>query len=264
MKNQSSNRVSLGLKCSECLHFSRGPRRFERLCAQLGVEPFTPACPEFCPDQTYLAKVGAASIQALAKIAAELSQPQLRLLAYTFRNADLIKKAGFAFGQQVVFSINGHDYLDCYFRGYVVGASKNGQTVYLSSDMEGLNENNAMLSLPRTSVMQLEAFKEKRKKMVQANRLAVPVSKWRTLKRRSVLELLRLSPEQASILKKQLEDKPLQYEPPSIDSVPVEWLDQRQAGTLKQRKPKPEKYNVKPPSDKLAEKKSHYEVNRYQ
>lgn len=260
----NSNRVSLELKCSECLHFARGPKRFERLCSQLGVEPFAPACAEYCPDMSFLAKVDKKHIQYLAEIASMLSQPQLRLMAYVFRNADFIKKAGFVYGQEIVFSINGHDYLDCYFRGLVIGASKNGRTLYLSSSLENLNPENAFLSLPKTSVMTMQKFKEFRKKLIEKDRLAVPIFKWSMLKRRSILELLRLSPEQISILKKQLVEKPMQYEVPSMDSAMPEWLDNRQAGTIRRRKPKPATFTVKKPSEKYAEQGSTFEIDRYQ
>jgi hypothetical protein len=47
----------------------------------------------------------------LAEIFKELSQPQLRLLGYACRNADLVKKSGFELGEEVVFSL-GQDYLE--------------------------------------------------------------------------------------------------------------------------------------------------------
>ena len=260
--DKTVNRVSLGLKCSECLHFTRGPRRFERLCVQLGVEPFSPACDQFSPDQTVLAQVSLDHMRELATIANSLTQAQMRLFAYTFRNFDFIRKTGYTYGEDLVFSLDGRDFLDCYFRGVLIGASKDGRVCYLSSRLENLNKTNCFLSLPKTAVMNLEAFGKHRRKLIDKHKLQAPLPN-KMSNKKSLLQLLTLSQDQIKLLRKQLEEKPETYDPPSIDSVPTSWLDDRQAGTLKRKKHVPEKFGVGRPSDKDADPSAPFTVDRY-
>ena len=260
--DKTVNRVSLGMKCSECLHFTKGPRRFERLCVQLGVEPFSPACDQFSPDQTVLAQVSLDHMRELAVIANSLTQAQLRLFAYTFRNFDFVKKTGYSYGEELVFSIDGRDFLDCYFRGVLIGASKDGRICYISSRLENLNITNCFLSLPKTAVMNLEAFGKHRRKLIDKHKLQAPVPS-RMSSKKTVLQMLTLSGDQIKLLRKHLEEKPETYDPPSIDSVPTSWLDDRQSGTLKRKKKTPEKFGVKRPSDKDADGSEGFKVNRY-
>ncbi len=250
------------MKCSECLHHSKGPRRFERLCSQLGVEPFAPACPEFTPDMTVLASVSMDGMRALAQMANSLTQAQTRLLAFTFRNIDYIKKTGFQFGQTLVFSIDGKDYLENFFRGIAIGATRDGSVVYMASSLDGLNGEQCFLSLMKREVYTLDEFKKHRQKLIDKGLIRAPLpSKFSS--RKTILQMLRMSPEEVSILKRQIKNKPETYDPPSIDTVPNKWLDARQSGTLKKRKA-PEKFKVKRPADLVDEVASGpFSVNRY-
>ncbi len=246
--------MSLGMKCQDCLHHSTGPKRFERLCSALGVEPFAPACPEFSPNIQTLANSDTKALVKLAGITQTFTKEQLRILAFTFRNLDYIRKAGFEFGQTVVFSINGRQYLENYFRGIVIGATRNGQLCHIASCLENLNPRNCLLSLFSNDVLSLDKFQALRQSLIQRERLREP-------KGDRTLSMLKMSPEQLSIYKASLEKEPNEYSPPTLDTVPQEWLDSRQAGTLKRRK-KPEQYLVKPPQSPIPEEKE-FKISRY-
>jgi hypothetical protein len=252
------NRVSLGMKCEDCIHYSKGPRKYERLCSSLGVEPFAPACPEFTPDLLQLAEADIQSLVTIAELASTLTQRQVRLLAFTFRNIDYIKKSKFEFGQTVVFSLDGKAYLENYFRGTVFGASKDGKLLYITSKLEDMNTKNCMLSLLTSDVLSMDQYYALREKLIKKGKLRAPAKKY------SAMWLLKLSPEEIKKFYASLEKEPDKYEPPTLDTVPVQWLDSRQAGTLKRRK-KPEKYQVKEPSTNKATDKStdKFSVNRY-
>jgi hypothetical protein len=220
----SSNRVSLGLKCGECMHLT-GVATFEKPCAQLGKTSFAEACPSFTPDMRILAVVKKKHHSTLAEIFKELSQPQLRLLGYACRNADLVKKSGFELGEEVVFSL-GQDYLECYVRGYVIGADRAATQVYISSDFEGLNGGSCLITLLRPSVMKMADFLKHRAELISKGRIAEPKPSTGSVKR-TTLQCLRMSPDARALLRKQLKTKPDEYTPPSLDTVPSSWLDGR-------------------------------------
>lgn len=247
------NRVSLGMKCGECLHFTKGPRKFEKLCSQIGQEPFSDACPEFTPDMTVLAKVSLESMKSLAHFAAQMSQPQIRLMAFTFRTLDYIKKTGLEFGETVYFSLDGHDYLAHYFRGIVFGASKDGKFLYIASSLEHLNRSNGLISLYTSSVFREKEFKQHRKQLIASNHIRMPNKQGSS--KRDILSTLSMTAEQLAALRITLESKPVEYEPPSIDSAPKKLLDESGKGLSKRKKA--EKYAVKTPSDVFV-------VNRYE
>lgn len=257
----TNNRVSLGLRCSECQHFNKGPRRFEKLCVELGQEPFSQACPEFTPDMSKLAAVSVMDMRLLAKISKRLNQPSMRLLAYTFRNIDFIKKTGLEFGQTVVFSIDGKDYLENYFSGVVFGASKDGSVVYITSNLEKLNKTNCMLTLARKSVKTLEQFVKHREVLVRKQQIRAPVpNEYST--RRSILQLLKMTKGQYQLYLETITHQPKEYTPPTLDAVPSEWLDSRQLDAAERKKSrKPEKDNASTPETR--KQGDPYVIQRY-
>lgn len=220
----TSNRVSLGMKCGECLHLT-GPAAFEKPCSQLGKTSFAEACPSFTPDMRKMAFVTKGHIMTIAGVLREIGQPQIRLLAFAFRNADYVRKAGLHMGDPVVFSL-GQDYLECYVRGYVLSADKTGETIYLVSDFEGLNGGSCVLTLLRTSLMDMEEFKAHRDDLISKGRIAEPKPSAGSQKR-TTLQCLRMSADERALYRKQLATKPDDYTPPSLDTVPQTWLDNR-------------------------------------
>lgn len=257
----SNNRVSLGLRCGECIHFNKGPRRFEKLCIELGQEAFSHACPEFTPDLCKLASVPIMDMRTLADMTATLNQPQLRLLAFTFRNMDFIRKAGFVFGQTVVFSIDGKDFLENYFSGVVIGASKDGSTVYVTSDLETMNKGNCMLTLTRNSVKTLEQYEKHRDVLIKKKRIRAPVPNAYS-SRRTILQLLKMTKGQYQLYLETITHQPKEYQPPSLDAVPAEWLDSRQLDAVERKKSrKPEKDNTATPEKRKAG--DPYTIQRY-
>lgn len=246
------NRVSLGMKCGECIHFSKGPRKFERLCVQMGIENFADACPEFTPDMTVLASVSVDHMRELARISQQLTQAQMRLFAFTFRNLDYIKKTGYSFGDTVVFSLDGSEYLESYFRGTVIGASKNGMLIYLASSLEELNETNCFLSLYTKSVMPVKKFTKHRRQLIAEGKIRCPNTK----SRKTAIEYLNMTEDQLAALQRTLKVAPDTYEPPTLDKAPKAKLDAANKGTVK-RKKLPEKYTIDSPAP------VDFRINRY-
>lgn len=229
---ETSNRVSLGLKCGDCIHLERGPATFEKLCGQLGKTGFSEACSSFTPDMSKISVLRKGEAQTLAKLAISIKPQQARLLAYMFRNIDLLKRAGYDLFETVVFSLGG-DYLECYVRGYIIGADRAGDQVYISSDFENLNGDPALLTLLSPSVMNLAAFAKHRKKLVTEGRIAEPRSAKGT-KKKTILQCLKMTVEERAMYRQQLATKPGDYVPPTLDTVPAKWLDSRTADSIKE------------------------------
>lgn len=220
----SSNRVSLALKCGDCTHLT-GPAAFEKPCMQLGKTSFAEACPSFTPDLIKISIVKKGHLIGLRDIVRDLTRSQIMLLAYEFRNIDLIKKSGYEFGEEVAFTIGG-DYLECYVRGYVIGADRAATQVYLSSDFEGLNGQGCFLTLLRPSVMNMTQFTKKRKSLILEGRIAEPKFEAASRKR-TTLQCLKMTPAERAVYRQTLATKPDEYTPPSLDTVPSNWLDSR-------------------------------------
>lgn len=254
---ESSNRVSLGLKCGECMHLT-GVAAFEKPCSQLGKTSFAEACPSFTPDLRTISIVKKGHIAQFAELAQMLSQPQTRLFAYVFRNVDLIKKSGFEFGEEVVFSL-GQDYLECYVRGRVIGADRAATQVYLSSDFEGLNGESCMITLLRPSVMKMADFLKHRAELISKGRIAEPKPSTGSVKR-TTLQCLRMSADERALYRKQLQTKPDEYTPPSIDTVPQSWLDGRLLEKVVTSKAEAKKAKA---TKATGKKDGGYTLNRY-
>ena len=231
MKEETNrSRISLGLKCGDCLHHTVGPKVFEKLCSQLGKTLNANACQSFSPNVFKLTFVKQGSIDLLAQLTSELSREQTRLLAFTLASNDYIKKAGFEFGQVVYFSINHEGNLDSYFSAVVIGASAKGDMVHLSSTFEKLQTKAALLSLESNTVLNQEKFNAKRRSLIKQNKIYTVVN---VRERKTALDFLYMTKTQIHIYKKQLETGPVDYIPPSIDTVPTNWLDSRVLKTLK-------------------------------
>lgn len=223
---ETNNRVSLGIKCGECLHFQRGPAAFEKKCIELGKASFSDACPQFTPDLTAVSFIKKGHLSVLGEIFNSLQPKQARLLAFTFRNLDFIKRAGFEFGEQVAFSLGG-DHLECFVRGFVIGSDRTGDQLYLSSDFETLNGGSAFMTVLRSSVLSMKDFAKKRKQLIANNRIAEPRAP-KTSSKRTVLQCLKMTTEERSLYRNSLNNDPHQYVPPSLDTVPQRWLDGRE------------------------------------
>lgn len=219
----TNNRISLGMKCGDCIHLEKGPATFEKLCSQLGKTGFSSACASFTPDYMEIASISKMGLAGFAKLVAGVSQRQIRLVNMGLRNVDFVKKSGFEFGQEVVFSIGG-DYLDCFVRGNVLACDSAASKVYLTSDMEGLNNGACFLTLLRPSVYSLDTFKKKRKSLIAEGRINEPKS---TKSKKTTLQCLKLTRQERADYRKTLSTKPDDYVPPTLDTVDSAWLDSR-------------------------------------
>lgn len=230
---EQSGKVSLGMRCGDCLHFDT-TRTFEDVCSNLGVEDFARACGSFTPNTHKLARVGDDKIEQLGRLCRNMGTSQLRLMAFTFRTLSFIHKAGFKFGQPIVINVSAplEEYVECYYKGYIFGADKTGENVYITADINKDKKNPVVVTLPSKSegLLKLSQWKSLRDKLIATNHIKLPSDK------KDCLWINRPKIEVKSVL----EDD---YEIPTIDTVPESWLYGR--GTSKRRNaPAPRKAKI--------------------
>lgn len=231
-REASPSRVSLNVKCGACLHFNR-TAAFEKPCAQLGVLKQADACSSYTPDMCRLTRIDPESLKLLRDLTKDLRREELNILAYTFRNVDLLKRYGYHFGQTVLFSV-GKDYLSEYFKAYILGISTDGEYVYLSSTYEGINRGQVFMTLLRDSIMTVDEFKAHRRQLVKSKRLKPPPAAGKP----NTIDILKMPKPKRKAYMASLEKKPMDYEPPTLDTVPTSWLDKREMADGKKRKQK--------------------------
>lgn len=153
-----STKLSIGLKCSDCLHF-KGPAspHYADKCSKTGVLPFAKACKFYTPDLSKIRQAdGSTELFAnLANAAKGLEGAPLRILAYSLLRQDALKKVGLRLGQalyvylpptlgmprEIREQMEKYDlhYIDQYYKGYVIGAVNHGDSieVYISPSEVG-------------------------------------------------------------------------------------------------------------------------------
>lgn len=239
LKSDKDSKVSLGMRCGNCLHYKAGPAKFEDKCCNLGIQAYAKAPNCFSPNIYLLTKVDDDILVTLGKAMRDMTSAQLRVLTFTVRSAAALAKEGLKFGQPVFFSLGG-DYLIHYFKGYVVSVSHDAEHIIVSSKLKG-QDSKATLTLMRGSILTLSEFKEKKAKLLKAKRIE-PKGQDKSIAgaihHDTVAQLLR---------KVHDED----YTPPTLDSVDASWLDRRASV------PKADSYfDTKTPTRKVASKKT--------
>lgn len=212
------------MKCKECTHFQVGPKVYPDLCINLGVKPTASACDYFFPDVTQLRNVGKEVVFTLKEVMEELNASQLRIFAMFMARNEWFKKVELKLFQQVYFSL-GQNYLCNYVRGYVIGTSKNGQQVFLNSNLENLNKKKqATATLMRNSILTEEEFEKRKAELVKEGRIMEPP---RSGIKRTPFQMLTMTKKEHKEYEKLLSVKPDDYQPPTLDSAPESWLDKR-------------------------------------
>lgn len=223
------------LRCGDCIHFKTGPAHpnYGKLCSELGKKVFSPICPVYEPDVTALKSIGQGTLITLANVLQECSSKQTRILSHLLTRKARFEAAGLRFGQTLYFCL-GMQYLSSIVSGKLIAVSRTGHELTLVSDMDGLQSTQATATVLRSSVMTEEQFLKLRKQLIQSDRVLEPATRGHP----STLEQLRMTKKQIRAYHATLVKNPNEYEPPSIDSVPIEWLDKRVMETLGKDKKK--------------------------
>lgn len=230
-QTSDSGKIKIGVQCGDCIHFKRGPAAFEDVCIKLGIEKEDKVCGKFSPDLFVINKIDVSNLSELGRITKEMPPKALRILAYTFRHIATIKGMGFNFGQPVFLSIGG-DYLNHYFKGYVIGVDRRDDRVYIASSIRNV-KTNAFMSVYSNTLLTLAEWRVKKESLIEKDKIVQyikpPVGKprWR-------MPLAELMDKNGKFKKKDLRPPALaDYTPPTIDTVPEEWRDSRKPISFK-------------------------------
>lgn len=227
----TSRKVRLGVKCGDCLHYTRAAK-FEDVCCKLGISKRNNAPDCFHPDYYKLNSCKEPEkTKEVAKVVGSLRPSQLRVLAYTLtKNANHLKPLGFSFGQTVYFSL-GRDYLSHYFKGYIIGFNTETKHIILSARLNKDDHSTVAQFLPSSLYSRTE-FKKIRKDLIKRNRVIMPNEDKKYLSKLPVGELIK---KDGSLPPFEKMDFNINYEPPTLDSAPPEWLEKESKRKKKKR-----------------------------
>lgn len=160
-KDKKAGKLSLGMKCGDCMHFKTGPKSplFKSRCSELGVRAFARACQGYTPNFVMLNKRegGLNAAHRIAKLARSMNASQRRILGYTLTKMNSeFDRVGLRFGQEMYLFLeptvglgrsalerlkdDNFNYLDNWYQAFVVGITNLGdgvREVYLASALEG-------------------------------------------------------------------------------------------------------------------------------
>lgn len=217
IKSEATNsKLSIGIKCGDCLHHKIGPAVFEAKCSDMGIKAFANACPSFTPNIYKVVNQKIEYIKLLGSITKDMDSTAIRVFSYIFRNIDIIQKHGFKFGQPVFFQMRDHDvkgdWLSNYFKGYVISITKDGHSIHLASSLIK-GKGNSFISLPLKSILVLSKFNTLKAKFIKANRIVPPEYVKSKLKH----------PLFRAYAPTQLPSVYKNYIPPTLDNAPKSW-----------------------------------------
>lgn len=199
-------KATIGIKCGDCIHFKR-TAKFEKPCNELGRKHFADAPDCYAPDVYLLAKQNPEILFNLALLYKDFTPQETRVFMSLLKKAKTFNKAGIHFGMPVYFC-TGPDYLNNFYQGFCLDVTSTVPSmVYVTSDLGKAQRNKPMIGMfLRESVYTLSEFKKKRAKLQKAGKLVDP------------------KPLSSSTGDKAMLSK-IDYCPPSLDTVPKEWLD---------------------------------------
>ncbi len=205
--DEKSAKITFTPKCGDCMHFDHYAK-FQSVCSKLGVLKNRLAPPCFTENVFVLQKQSPDVLNQIGLLLKDFTPSQARILLAILAKKKKYKEYGLAFGMPVYFHL-GSDYLNNYFKGYVVGVANRGEPmVYVSSDLNKKQVNKpAMLALYPDSVFTISQFEKKKKSLADNNRLNDP--KITTIGKKNKTEISDV----------------FDFEPPTLEAAPASWFD---------------------------------------
>lgn len=148
-KVPDTGKFSFNIRCGDCLHF-KGPANpnYDAKCSSLGIASYSRACKFFTPD---LGKIRASDssteiLTQVSRASAKIDSSQLRIMAYLLLKQGPLEKMGLRLGQALYLYLSPTlgmtrtaerearkldlNWLDCYYKGYIIGCIENGTNTY--------------------------------------------------------------------------------------------------------------------------------------
>lgn len=237
LKKTSTDKVSLGMKCGDCLHYQRGPAKFENTCNKMGVDAKSKAPDCFSPDVFRLnSTVSPDTLGKIGFLIRDFSPSQSRILSHLLsKNGNAIHKHGFKFGQPVYFTL-GEDYISHYFKGYVISACDD--YIYVASVLNKAKKSTSLTLIPKT-VLSYKEYKIKEAKLLKSKKIFMSERDKKIIRKLPFAEHI-----DAQGCVKLPEQVKSDYEPPTFDTAPEAWFniyDTKLQAKLRKKKPKGKK-----------------------
>lgn len=228
VKNKSNKKTETSVaRCGDCIHYKRGPKKFDDKCKNLEVHKDRKAPPCFSPDTFRLTKRNPEILEQLGELTKDMSARELRLISHLFgQTSKLIEKKLFHFGQPVYFSL-GSDYLTHYFKGFVINNEDNN--VQISATLRRARKN-THICIPEDRVLTYDEFQEKAQQLVADGRSYFDISELKYWKNIPLPDKM----DKKGRVKIEVKED-IDYEAPTIDKAPEEFTEK------KKRKKKKEK-----------------------
>jgi hypothetical protein len=238
LRKESTEKVSLGLKCDDCLHYKDGTAKFEKVCCELGVDPRSKAPDCYSPNIYKIRDVKNPDLlHQLGKLLKDIGPSQTRIISFILaRQGGALAKHGLKFGQPIYFSL-GKDYVSHYFKGYVVSADS--EYVYATAKLKKCKTNTS-LTVPRSSVLTYSEYKALEKKLLEKGRIFMNNEEKRFCKKLPIAEQMDSKGRVPHV--EQFQDD---YEPPTLDSAPESWFNVYQADVQRELKKRDKKKGKK-------------------
>lgn len=164
---------SVPQKCGDCLFFKgdKSPS-FDAPCFDRGVKEYATAPRCFSPNLRKLSGISSDAFELLGSILSMCSPSQVRIISNLIAQQHLVVKQGFFLMQPVFFRI-GDDYLDNYFKGYVMSLTSEGDIMMCSSPyLRGGHV--AYAQVTKASLLDEVAMEEKRAYLVERGLIYEP------------------------------------------------------------------------------------------
>lgn len=218
VKNKTK-RNSGSVRCGDCVHYKRGPKKFDDKCKNLEVhkDRRAPSC--FSPDTFRLTKRNPEVLEKIGELTKNMSARELRLVSHLFGQLSKLKeKKLFHFGQPVYFSL-GSDYLTHYFKGFVI--ANEDSNVQISATLRRARKN-THICIPEDRVLSYEEFQEKAKQLVKDGRGYFDISELKYWKNLPLPDKM----DKKGRVKIEVKEE-IDYEAPTIDKAPEELVEKK-------------------------------------
>jgi hypothetical protein len=156
--------VIRGVKCKDCVGFNRYAK-YDDLCEKLGVQSYSKPCSRFDPDPK---KLGVSDIKLLAEVIDGMATARIPLITSMLNREHITRTNGFHMGQKVYVRVlqGSGDYLSNYGIAKVISADSK----YVHVQGKG----GFRASVYHVSVLTLEQFEKKRRRLQKAGKLKDP------------------------------------------------------------------------------------------
>lgn len=234
-----NNRLSHCMKCGDCTHFETSrSSHFDKICKQRGIKKFADACKHFTPNlHTLSATLHSDALVMLSQLTRYATTQQLRVLSYALSDSTKLDRFSLQFGQPVYVNLSAPkaDYIECYYRAYVLSTSGQGDVVLISSLTQSKSRS-TIITLPIGSVLTVDEWKTKFNSLMREKRLTLPEDK-RSYSPTNKEHYTKI--QSAIAYYKSFRVEPTDI--PSIDTVDSSWFDKvgkKTKAILKQAKNK--------------------------